>query len=149
MNTYSSDHTRIHQIFRITLMSLFIMSTKKNTHIIHYFITFIAHSSFQGKAFGPSRLAWMHLILWPFTISSSFSPILNFMCLFIGFFMCPYKGCIVCIVGLGSCWPLLGGAGLGSWYGLLASYRYAWIIDRAWLCCNLLACCGHINLGQS
>ena len=24
---------------------------------------------------GPSRLAWMHLILWPFTISSSFSPI--------------------------------------------------------------------------
>ena len=63
--------------------------------------------------------------------------------------MCPYKGCIICIVALGSCWPLLGGAGLGSWYGLLASYRYAWIIDRAWLCCNLLACCGHINLGQS
>ena len=31
--------------------------------------------SFQGKALGPSRLAWMHLILWPFTISSSFSPI--------------------------------------------------------------------------
>ena len=33
--------------------------------------------SFHGKALGPSRLAWMHLILWPFTISSSFSPILN------------------------------------------------------------------------
>ena len=31
--------------------------------------------SFQGKAFGPSRLAWMHLILLPFTMSSSFSPI--------------------------------------------------------------------------
>ena len=33
--------------------------------------------SFHGKALGPSRLAWMHLILWPFTISSSFSPILT------------------------------------------------------------------------
>ena len=31
--------------------------------------------SFHGKALGPSRLAWMHLILLPFTISSSFSPI--------------------------------------------------------------------------
>ena len=31
--------------------------------------------SFQGNALGPSRLAWMHLILWPFTINSSFSPI--------------------------------------------------------------------------
>mmetsp|Transcript_24278 Transcript_24278/g.50345 ORF Transcript_24278/g.50345 Transcript_24278/m.50345 type:complete len:202 (-) Transcript_24278:26-631(-) len=38
-------------------------------------ITYSTPMSFQGKALGPSRLAWMHLILWPFTISSSFSPI--------------------------------------------------------------------------
>ena len=55
---------------------------------------FRSKSSFQGRALGPSRLAWMHLralllptdcsrkatlpsclILFPFTISSSFSPI--------------------------------------------------------------------------
>ena len=40
--------------------------------------------SFHGKAIGPSRLAWMHLILFPFTMSSSAPPIftscLNFPC---------------------------------------------------------------------
>mmetsp|Transcript_27197 Transcript_27197/g.50951 ORF Transcript_27197/g.50951 Transcript_27197/m.50951 type:complete len:246 (+) Transcript_27197:134-871(+) len=38
-------------------------------------MTYLTSRSFHGKALGPSRLAIMHLILWPFTMSSSFSPI--------------------------------------------------------------------------
>ena len=98
----------------------------KKTHTsITSCITSIAHSSFQGKAFGPSRLAWMHLILWPFTISSSFSPILNLRCFFIGFFHVSLQGlyCMYCWVGF-----------------MLTSFRWRWIGQLIWF--------GHINLGQ-
>ena len=66
--------------------------------------------SFHGSALGPSRLAWMHLILWPFTISSSFSPI---------FTSCLKRPCTVSYLGVRkvstSCNMDLPSGNMASW----------------------------------